>query len=181
MADLYYVRIGTIDGARVVFHCLTGFTSDGTNYESSRSFALSLLLDAKDHWNDHDYLCVGAPDLVKQRHVRLADRARRVASPLHEELPDPTPWEESWHRAHVPRVVRSTKLLARHNVELDREVQAAAFAAEERGMWHLLDAAWRGLHNFDLEVVLTDGKYGSHLVEGHLFATAAFDAWVEDV
>lgn len=64
MADVYYIRIGLVDGTRVVLHCLTGFTSDGRNYETSRSFALSVLLDAKVHCDDHEYLCQGAPELV---------------------------------------------------------------------------------------------------------------------
>ncbi|MGN6105402.1 MAG: hypothetical protein ACTHU0_09885 [Kofleriaceae bacterium] len=179
MADLYYIRIGLVDGTRVVLHCLTGFTNDGRNYETSRSFALMVLLDAKLHCDDHQYLCQGAPELTSRRLAMIAGRARSAPSPLHESLPDPVPWDEAWHRAHVPRIIRATRLLARHNVAFDAQTQEAAFAAEERGMWHLLEAAWRDLHHFDLEVELTEASYGSHLVEGHLFGTTAFDAWSE--
>jgi hypothetical protein len=45
--------------------------------------------------------------------------------------------------------------------------------------WKLVDAGWQRLHNYDLEVEVTDPKYVSHLVEGQLFATSAFDAWDE--
>lgn len=43
----------------------------------------------------------------------------------------------------------------------------------------LVEAGWSRLHNYDLEVEVTDPKYTSHLVEGQLFATATFDAWDE--
>jgi hypothetical protein len=180
VADLYYVRIGSVYERHVLLHCLTGFTSDGTNYESSRSFALSVLLDAKQHADDHTYLAAGAPERVKHELKRLAERATLAASPLHDALPDPVPWDTSWHQANVPRFIASTALVARYNVPLDTAVREDVFAAEERGMWHLLTGAWERLHHFDLKVLLTDAKYGSHLVEGLVFGTAAFDAWIEE-
>jgi len=180
VADIYYIRIGSVHERHVLLHCLTGFTSDGTNYESSRSFALSVLLDAKDHADDYTYLAGGAPERIRHELTRLAKRAAVAASPLHDALPDPIPWETSWHQTNVPRFIASTTLVARHNVRLDPTVQDDVFSAEKRGMWHLLTEAWERLHHFDLKVVLTDAKYGSHLVEGLLFGTAAYDAWIED-
>lgn len=180
VADLYYIRVGSVYERHALLHCLTGFTSDGTNHESSRSFALRVLLDAKDHADDYTYLAAGAPERVRRELMGLAKRAAVAVSPLHDALPDPVTWETSWHQANVPRFIASTTLVARHNVRLDPAVQDEVFRAEERGMWHLLTEAWERLHHFDLEVVLTDAKYGSHLVEGLLFGTAAYDAWIED-
>ena len=180
VADIYYVRIGSVYERHVRLHCLSGFTNDGTNYASSRSFALSVLLDAKDHADDYTYLSAGAPERVRCELMRLAKCAASAASPLHDALSAPVPWEMGWHQTNVPRFIASTTLVARHNVRLDPAVQDEVFKAEERGMWHLLTEAWERLHHFDLDVVLTDAKYCSHLMENLLFGTAAFDAWIEE-
>lgn len=180
MADSYYVRIGTVDGARVVLHCLTGFTADATNYATSRSFALAVLLDAKTHAEDHEYLACDASEDIRRQLRRSAERVAAAHSPLHEALPDAESWDAMWCESHVPKFVSATKLLARHNV---RPAQEAAEVMGEviglGGTWPLLEVGWQRLHHWDLEVELTDPQYAAHLVEGHLFATAAYDTWEE--
>lgn len=180
-SDGFYVRIGRLEGDSVTLHCLTGFAGGMTDYATSRSFALSVLLDAKDRAGDVEYEVGGAPPEVANARRELAARVGNAPSALHDELSSPEPWDEAWHQEHVPRIVASCELVERSKISED-EARAIAEEIEdlqEEGPWVHLNAAWNRLHRFDLRVRVTDPKYLAHLATGHEFGTTAFDAWIE--
>ena len=182
VADTFYIRIGKVEGPRVVLHCLTGFDGYVGGLCTSRSFALMVLRDARAHATDFDYVAPRRPRSVYRTYKLLAERAERAASPLHDAIPDDAElWEAAWHEANTPRFIASTRLLERRNVRPDDELIATLQEVIELGeTWKLVEVGWQRLHNYDLEVEVTDARYVAHLVEGHLFATTAFDAWDED-
>jgi hypothetical protein len=179
-SDCFYVRVGEVQGDRAVLHCLTGFAGGLNDRFTSRSFALFLLLDAKSRAGDASYDVGGAPEKIAEQRLALAKRAGSAASALHDELPDPQPWDTKWSQANVPRFVASTRLLRVNNDLPEDQLGAIAQEIEplqEKGPWPHLDAAWKRLHSYDLEVVATDPKYLRHLVTGHHFGTTAFSPW----
>jgi hypothetical protein len=104
-SDCCYVRIGEIAGDRVVLHCLTGFAGGLTDLFTSRSFALTLLLDAKSRAGDVEYDVHGAPPEIAAERIALAERTMEAPSALHDELANPEPWDTAWHQRNVPRVI----------------------------------------------------------------------------
>jgi hypothetical protein len=177
MGDAFYIRIGAVEGARAILHCLTGFDGHVGKLCTSRSFALIVLHDARDHAMDFEY--VAPPG--DATYERLARCAQRASSPLNDAITEDAPlWEAGWAEANVPRFISSTKLLSRRNARPDGELIETLREVLQLGeTWKLVEAGWQRLHNYDLEVEVTDPKFASHLVEGQLFATAAFDAWEE--
>lgn len=182
MGDTFYIRIGNIEGPRIVLHCLTGFDGDVGFLCTSRSFALMVLHDARGHARDFEYVAPEEPASVYRTYEQLAQRAERARSPLNDEIPDDAELSErAWHAANTPRFIASTRLLERRNARSDSEmIETLQNVVELGATWKLVEVGWKQLHNYDLEVEVTDPKYVSHLVEGQLFATAAFDAWDED-
>lgn len=180
MAETFYIRIGRIADRRVVLHCLTGFSGAADDFATSRSFALMVLQDAKLHAEDATFVAPRRHDHLYLQHATIGIRAAEAAAPLADEIDEAEVWEESWHQANIARFVVSTKVLARRNVFPYDELVAIRSEIVELGeTWKLVEAGWQRLHNYDLEVEVTDAKYLAHLIEGHLFGTAAFDAWVE--
>lgn len=182
MADTFYIRIGPVRGTHVVLHCLTAFDGHITHLATSRSFALIVLQQAKEHAMDYEYVAPRAPESAYREVEQIAQRAKRASSPLNDAIADDSEtWRVDWHEANTPRFIATTKLLARRNLRSEDELFAIKSEIFKLGeTWKLIEAGWQRLHNYDLEVEVTDPKYVSHLIEGHLFATSAFDAWEEE-
>ncbi|MFY2560702.1 hypothetical protein ACN469_24070 [Corallococcus terminator] len=182
MSEAFYVRVGKVEERKVTFHCLTGFAGGLADYADTRSFALMLLLDAKDRAGDTRYLVRGAPPSVADEHLALADKAAKAPSSLHKDAGNPNVFEAKWHARHTPRFVERSYVLARHN-DFDEATLREAFEEisplQDQGRWLFLEAAWARMHRFALAVEVTDAKYLEHLAEGQLFATTAFDVWLE--
>ena len=139
------------------------------------------LRHARDHATDYEYVAPRSPESAYSEFEQIALRTRRARSPLNDAVPDESEtWEADWHKVNTPRFIASTTLIARRNARSEDELIAIKREIIALGpTWKLVEAGWRRLHNYDLEVEVTDPKYVSHLLEGHLFATAAFDAWEE--
>jgi hypothetical protein len=161
---------------------LTGFDGYVGSLCTSRSFALIVLHDARGHASDVDYVAPQEPASVFRTYEQLARRAERASSPLNDEIPDGADLSErAWHAANTSRFIASTRLLERRNARSDSEmIETLQDVVELGATWKLVEVGWKQLHNYDLEVEVTDPKYVNHLVEGQLFATTAFDAWDED-
>jgi hypothetical protein len=164
-----------------VLHCLTGFDGHVLRLATSRSFALMVLQDAKDHATDYEYVGPRSPMSTYKNLEQIGQRSQQASSPLNDAIPEGDDTSTAaWHEANAPRFVASTKLLARRNVRSEDDLIKARQDILDLGeTWKLVEAGWVWLHNYDLEVEVTDPKYVSHLIEGHLFATTAFDAWEE--
>jgi hypothetical protein len=174
-SDCFYVRVGAIDGKKAILHVLTGFAGGETDLFESRSFALQLLVDAKERAGDHSYLTVGLAAEERARVEKIAAAVAGARSALPSEY---VSYDENSNARWVPQIVaRATRLARRNTGKVTSTVAAAYDAAEAEGMGVLLDLAWRTRHQYDLEVEVTDPKYLAHLREGHLFATTAYDAW----
>jgi len=182
VGETFYIRIGKVEGPRAVLHCLTGFDGYVGKLCTSRSFALMVLHDARDHAMDVEYVAPAEPASVYRTYQQLAERARRASSPLHDAIAEDTElWKAEWHVANMPRFIASTRLLERRNARPESELIATLDEIIELGpTWKLVAVGWQRLHNYDLEVEVSDPRYVSHLVEGQLFATTAFDAWNEE-
>nr|WP_254627760.1 pentapeptide repeat-containing protein [Myxococcus sp. CA040A] len=141
-----------------------------------------LLLDARRRADPTGFLVRGLPKAVARERVALAKKSSKADSPLHAELGGPPVWEAAWHAEHTPRFVARSRLLARHNAVGEGRLQKIIdeiSPLEQKGKGLFLDAAWARLHHFDVSVEVTDEKYLQHLVEGHVFGTTAYDAWIE--
>ncbi|NTX38069.1 MULTISPECIES: hypothetical protein [unclassified Myxococcus] len=182
MSEAFYVRVGKVEERKVTFQCLTGFAGGLTDYANTRSFALMLLLDAKERAGDTLYLVRSAPPAVADAHLALAEKAAKAPSSLHKDAGNANVFEAKWHARHTPRFVERTSVLERYNdvgEEKLRETFEEISPLQDQGRWLFLEAAWARMHRFDLAVEVTDAKYLEHLAEGHLFATTAFDVWLE--
>lgn len=180
-SNCYYVRVGKLAGNTVTLHCLTGFAGGPKDYADTRSFALRLLFDAQKRADEAPRLTQGAPKELAKLRKALAKKVAKARSPLIDEVEWPSN-DAHWHAENTPRYVKQVKLLKRHNALQDRALEKTReklSPLEDKGMGAFLEAAWKQLHGFDLDVEVTDPKYLAHLLEGHLFATTAFDVWDE--
>lgn len=181
-SDLFYIRVGSVNGSKALLHVLTGFATEYLDTATSRSFALGLLLDAKNRVSSVRIQALTAGDPDAERRIGLADKVAEMPSSLHEELVNPEPWDTEWHKKNVPGIISSTKLVKEYNRTSEEELQNQMSEIEplqEESWAKFMEAAWEKLHHYDLEVTVTDPKYLEHLVEGFEFPTAAYDAWRE--
>ena len=77
MGTSFYIRIGKVDDTRVVLHCLTGFISEPFYTCTSRSFALMVLLDAKERAIQHFERSARLAPKDERAHLNLADALRK--------------------------------------------------------------------------------------------------------
>ncbi|WP_338867800.1 pentapeptide repeat-containing protein [Myxococcus stipitatus] len=180
-SDCYYVRVGKIAGNTVTLHCLTGFAGGLKDYANTRSFALLLLIDAQESADGTPELTKGAPKELAKLRKALARKVAKARSPLIDEVEWPR-YDVHWHAENTHRYIKRVKLLKRHNAFHEQKlekIREKLSPLQDKGVGAFLEAAWKQLHGFDLQVEVTDTKYLAHLLEGHLFSTAAFDIWDE--
>ncbi len=176
------MRIGTIRGSVVTLHCLTGFGGAANEMATSRSFALSVLLDAaRRPVSDVGYETRRAPPKEAKRIKALSTRVKALAksAALIRALPQPEPWEKAWQKEHAPRFIVRTSVRSRSNDIGTKALLLEYEQLQELEGWEFLAAAWRDLHHYDLEVEVCDAKYLAHLVEGVEFGTTSWDTWNE--
>lgn len=185
-SDCFDVRVRSVAGRDVVFDVLTGTAGGYDDLCASRSFALCLMSDALRR--SVDSLPGGWDNPERQGEARRRYQAHESA-PLTQALAHEGTWyvSERWMRDNVGRFITECRLLERRNDLGDEELQHRSLAIEQefggalytnqRHLWQ--PRRWQRCHNYTLQVLLTDPRWGAHLSPGLEFGTTAFDVWYE--
>jgi hypothetical protein len=85
----------------------------------------------------------------------------------------PAVWDADFHKKYVKNFIVSCKLVKRIGIITD-------IPAWQHGRFELNDEDGYPLHQFIVQVQVTDPKWLEGLKEGSRYGTTAFDAWWED-
>ena len=82
---------------------------------------------------------------------------------------------------HVGTWLKSSRVLARHNVLSEQELRLRWDAIDSAGLGEEAadECRWKQLHWFEVEAEATDPRWLKHLDVGMVFDTTA-DSWLDD-
>ena len=176
-SDHYRVTVLSKKKNRIVLRVATGFAGGRNDYACTRSFALSVLADARRRFNETEQ-----KDLSKGVRFRQA----KVKTALEKEQAKwPSRWQssEAFYTEKVGDYVDKTTVGARYN-----QTRTDTFSAREHDLLGTLenenlsvteleDALCAHFHSIELAVEMTYARWLAGIEEGWIFGTTAYDAF----